>query len=470
MSSLQGSSPALGPNGNRMLTETWASDREPTESDRELEIAVFWGDTQIDHQAFQVGRAVAIGSGDGCDVPLYGDEVWEGFQLVTSVPGSSDAIVHVPPGGELQVYREGAERAFTYDAHLAVTDRCVVSLGTTHLVVRWVRPAVRSKSGFFDATDVSFTKVLSIAFLAQLALWLGFWITPLTSERLSEELFRNPDGMVRARPRPPTERIVRLPPTIPSGPTGGTRRKDDEGVKKPEPVKTEVAQKGVPVVDPRKREHDRQKILGAGVLKDFSELGSSFQKVLGSGGLGPSIDDALGGLRAGAGMADLGGLGGWGSRETGSGGGGTGMGIGDLKTKGIGSGANGYGRMGFGGLAKQETRISSGRTVVQGALSKEIIGKVIQRHWNEIKYCYETELNKNPELNGKVAMSFTIDGTGAVSQADVAETTMNNREVEGCIVKSVRRWTFPEPKGGGEVLVTYPWIFKAAGSGDEPGR
>jgi len=165
-------------------------------------------------------------------------------------------------------------------------------------------------------------------------------------------------------------------------------------------------------------------------------------------------------------MGDAHGVGGLGSRGTGPGGGGTALGIGGLGTKGSGHGAGGYGSIDLGGHGKGDTRIVPGRTIVQGALSKEIIGKVIRRHWNEIKYCYETELNKNPNLYGKVSVSFTIDGTGAVSDANVGETTMNNQNVENCMLTRVKRWTFPEPKGGGQVFVTYPWVFKAAGSDD----
>jgi hypothetical protein len=61
-------------------------------------------------------------------------------------------------------------------------------------------------------------------------------------------------------------------------------------------------------------------------------------------------------------------------------------------------------------------------------------------------------------------VAFTIDGTGDVSDATVNETTMNNQNVENCMAVHIRRWKFPEPKGGGQVFVTYPWVFKASGS------
>jgi TonB family protein len=96
-----------------------------------------------------------------------------------------------------------------------------------------------------------------------------------------------------------------------------------------------------------------------------------------------------------------------------------------------------------------------------------VIAKVIKRHENEIKYCYEQELNKTPNLSGKVAVQFVIDPTGAVSEGNVTETSLNNTTTESCMLSRIRRWKFPEPQGGGIVTVTFPWIFKPAGAADE---
>ena len=49
--------------------------------------------------------------------------------------------------------------------------------------------------------------------------------------------------------------------------------------------------------------------------------------------------------------------------------------------------------------------------------------------------------------------------------AVVQKSTMNNRNVETCIAKAVRRWLFPKPKGGGIVIVSYPFVLRAAGAG-----
>ena len=80
-----------------------------------------------------------------------------------------------------------------------------------------------------------------------------------------------------------------------------------------------------------------------------------------------------------------------------------------------------------------------------------------------MKYCYEKELTKNPNLYGKVVVQFTIGGTGKVDEGHISQTEMNNEAVEGCIIRNVKMWVFPQPKGGGQVYVTYPFIFKSAG-------
>ena len=127
----------------------------------------------------------------------------------------------------------------------------------------------------------------------------------------------------------------------------------------------------------------------------------------------------------------------------------------------------GNGSIDLGGRGKDSVRIVPGKTTVVGGLSKDVIMKVIKRHQNEIKFCYEQEAQKNPDLAGKVAVGFTIDPTGTVADANVTETTLNNGNAENCMLSRIRRWKFPEPEGGGVVQVNFPWVFKVAGTGDE---
>ena len=105
-------------------------------------------------------------------------------------------------------------------------------------------------------------------------------------------------------------------------------------------------------------------------------------------------------------------------------------------------------------------RVIPGKPIVSGALDREIIRRKIRHHRASYQYCYEKELNRKRDLNGKIKVKFTIAGTGHVIAAKLMETTMNNRRVESCLIKCIKGWVFPEPTGGGIVIVTYPFIFK----------
>ena len=189
--------------------------------------------------------------------------------------------------------------------------------------------------------------------------------------------------------------------------------------------------------------------------------------------LGTDAENALGALMGNQ-IGPNFGFGGLGLRGTGSGGGGTGegtIGLGNLGTIGHGGGGGsgvGYGR-GAGGLrgrgGGKVPKIKPGQAMVKGSLSKEVIRRVIRQHINEIRFCYEQVLATKPDLGGRVGIQFIISPTGAVQMSKLASSTLGNGTVEQCIVKAVRRWTFPSPEGGGVVIVTYPFVLAPAGEG-----
>jgi len=105
---------------------------------------------------------------------------------------------------------------------------------------------------------------------------------------------------------------------------------------------------------------------------------------------------------------------------------------------------------------------------VRGSLDKEIIRRIIRRHLNEVKYCYEQELAKKPALGGRIMVQFTIAASGQVIASTLQNSTVGDSRVENCTVQAVRRWEFPYPAGGGMVVVSYPFVLTpngGAGSG-----
>ena len=173
--------------------------------------------------------------------------------------------------------------------------------------------------------------------------------------------------------------------------------------------------------------------------------------------------------------------GGLGLDGTGRGGGGTGEGTigigGNIGPIGHGSGTgsgSGYGRGARGPAGRSATvsQVRTGEAEVRGALSAEVIRRVVRRHINEVRYCYEQQLSEQPDLAGRVSIAFAISANGTVLTSAVAETTLDNAIVPPCIAAAVRRWSFPVPEGGGIVAVTYPFMLDPGedrgddGSGD----
>ena len=103
-----------------------------------------------------------------------------------------------------------------------------------------------------------------------------------------------------------------------------------------------------------------------------------------------------------------------------------------------------------------------GPAVVRGSLPKEAIRSVIRDNRAQVRSCYEAELARSVNaavVAGRVAIKFVITGEGFVETSDVAHTTVNAPQLEQCVSARVRTWTFPRPKGGGKVIVTYPFVF-----------
>ncbi len=99
--------------------------------------------------------------------------------------------------------------------------------------------------------------------------------------------------------------------------------------------------------------------------------------------------------------------------------------------------------------------------ILDGGLDREIVQRVVRQHRGELKACYENELQKDRRLGGELVIKFTITGKGDVISAVTSGGDFRNPTLESCITKRIRRWIFPEPRGGGIVIVKYPFRFSS---------
>ncbi|WP_146662430.1 AgmX/PglI C-terminal domain-containing protein [Enhygromyxa salina] len=124
-------------------------------------------------------------------------------------------------------------------------------------------------------------------------------------------------------------------------------------------------------------------------------------------------------------------------------------------------GGNG-GVVGFGEHTKKIPVPRVGKADVQGAgIDKDMIRRIVRAHLNEVRSCYNSGLTKNPNLQGRVTVQFSIVGTGKVGSSVVQEDTAKDGSVANCIAKAVKRWQFPRVVGGGTAMVTYPFLLQS---------
>lgn len=158
------------------------------------------------------------------------------------------------------------------------------------------------------------------------------------------------------------------------------------------------------------------------------------------------------GLIAGQVGGGGGGLGsGWGEGTRGSGG---------FGTKGKGGGHAGYGNSKIGSGSSQFTYPVREDAVVEGGLDREAVDLVIMKNLGQIIYCYELGLQEKSGLRGRVAVDFTINGQGRVSHCSVASSSLRSAKVESCMISKIKTWKFPQPVGGVNVDVNYPFALQ----------
>jgi Ca-activated chloride channel family protein len=146
---------------------------------------------------------------------------------------------------------------------------------------------------------------------------------------------------------------------------------------------------------------------------------------------------------------------------TGKGGGniGYGGGFGGLSLRGSGAGGGGRGKAAYSMRRSSPVNIRSGQVKVMGSLSSSQIRRFIRKYKHQMKLCYTKALKKNPGLAGKVVVKIHIDKNGKVKKVEIVSSTIKCREMEKCMLKAIKKWQFPAPHGGGEVVINYPFIF-----------
>jgi outer membrane biosynthesis protein TonB len=438
-----------------------------------LRVAMVWSQTLQAEQVLDEPRPVVLGYGDEAMFPLPEAHAARGdVTLLTPIEGGYS--LHLPAGALGAVWLDGHKRDVrellerSPSLTLGRRDYGVISLGAASYFFQQVETAPRVRRGFSSLDGdavVSFgLSVFVHACLLVLMLLAEHELPFEASLEVTPELF------TRFVVTPPPE-TVEQEPTKSKKEDAAPKKRDDGGGKRAPKDEGKFGRK-----DTQKVEHEikgeprdqiASKVRGMGLLGALAG-GDTLKDAL----TDTNVGALLGGL--GSARTDLGaGRGGKGLRGVGGGGGGAGpgslMGGGALGTGlgagggGAGGGKGGSGRGGAGGgRAEAKVEVTAGVPQVSGYLSAEQINRVVRANQAALRYCYETEVQRQRGLRGKVVIQWRVDRAGAVPTARVASSTLHNAGVEGCIVRQVRKWHFPKPDGG-EVAVMYPFIFGVGG-------
>ncbi len=460
-----------------------------------VEVMILWGRRSVQHVShIPIGESFIVGEGNaaGRDVnfvmprQILGDAK---FTLVAGAPGSATVNVPVGAAGTLndgatrQSLAEAEQKGLirgsgTQSGARSVELRAKTSVRFEYqgftFVVRQVRAGKRiAASRPVDKRPIWFFLGTLLVHLFFLFL---FYVVPPNPSALSIDML-NADLEKMQYLLAVVEEEKQKAKWL-QGPSGGgeqgQKAKGDEGEsgKKEEPKTNQRSAVKGPKdnVNPTiARESAKEMARTVGVLGALQKMSGLFEGPTSPFGvenaLGRDSESAYGGLLGAIGNS--GGQGGLGMGGTGRGGGSDGQGtygVGNLGTIGGGRGGTGggYGK-GAGGLGGRSgggaPQVRAGVAAVTGSLSKEVIRRVVNQHKAEIKFCYESELNKHPDLAGRVVVAFVISPSGAVMSAQVSDSSLRNAEVESCLARKVKTWSFPSPDGGGVVSVSYPFVF-----------
>jgi hypothetical protein len=113
---------------------------------------------------------------------------------------------------------------------------------------------------------------------------------------------------------------------------------------------------------------------------------------------------------------------------------------------GAGGGGVGYGRGGATTADRNDPApdVRLGDSATMGALTREVIRRIVSQHRSRIRACYESSLRANPAAAGRVTVRFQIAADGSVTSADVVGDTTGDPTVGSCIAAVVRRLSFPQ--------------------------
>ncbi|MEW6442681.1 MAG: AgmX/PglI C-terminal domain-containing protein [bacterium] len=95
-----------------------------------------------------------------------------------------------------------------------------------------------------------------------------------------------------------------------------------------------------------------------------------------------------------------------------------------------------------------------------GGRSPYEIRKIVASYLGGLRYLYNKELRKDPDLQGKMTVSFDISPSGQVTFTSMLSSSLGSASLEQAVLANILKWRFPTISAeNGNTKVTWPFVF-----------
>lgn len=98
--------------------------------------------------------------------------------------------------------------------------------------------------------------------------------------------------------------------------------------------------------------------------------------------------------------------------------------------------------------------------VASGCFYDRGFRRVVRRHMNEVKFCYEQALLRRSDLTGRAVLQLTVAANGSVTAAAVVSDELHEPALAACLGAAAARWQFSPAADTGIAVVTYPFLLQ----------
>lgn len=85
--------------------------------------------------------------------------------------------------------------------------------------------------------------------------------------------------------------------------------------------------------------------------------------------------------------------------------------------------------------------------------------QTIRSHYGDVHACYSRVALKDPTIAGRITLQWTIGKTGMPQAVAIKKDTLKDKSVGKCLKARAKRWKFPAP-GGGVQVISYPFDLR----------